>query len=234
LLNKKPKVCETGLKSKKKTSSVREDWTVNRILKDDAFYLMAPNFFIMPFIFTGLMFYMIPLGAYKGWTVEWMAYCFIGFAVSNFISAIITGHFIDRIKAIKLFPFYLLPMIIAISMIIFFSSPWVGMAYLILLGISVGMSVTTESNVITEVYGIRNLGTVRSVFSFLAIVGSALGPLCISLLMDFGLRFENIFEISLITLVIISVNSLRKFPKKHHSIENIWEIPKVMIYRKAS
>ncbi|HXA01705.1 MAG TPA: MFS transporter, partial [Cytophagaceae bacterium] len=234
LLNKKPKACEEGLESKKKRNKVKEDWTVSRILKDDAFYLMAPNFFIMPFIFTGLMFFMIPLGAYKGWTIEWMAYCFIGFAISNFFSAMITGHFIDKIKAIKLFPFYLLPMIIAISIVIFFSAQWAGMAYLILLGISVGMAVTTESNVITEVYGIRNLGTVRSVFSFLAITGSALGPLCMSILRDFGLRFESVLEISLILLAIISVNSLRKFPKKHHSIQTIWEIPKVMIFRKAS
>ena len=234
LLNKKPKVFEAGLKSKKKPSKVKEDWTVSRILKDDAFYLLAPNIFIMPFIFTGLMFFMIPLGIYKGWTIEWMAYCFTGFAIANFASSVITGHFIDRIKAIKLYPFYLLPMIIGISIVIFFSTEWAGMAYLILLGISVGMAVTTESNVITEVYGIRNLGTVRSIFSFLAIIGSALGPLCMSILMDLGLRFESVFELSLIILAVISVNSLRKFPKKHHSIQTIWEIPKVLIYRKAS
>jgi hypothetical protein len=108
------------------------------------------------------------------------------------------------------------------------------MVYLILLGISVGMGVTTESNVITEVYGIRRLGTVRSVFSFLAISGSALGPLCMSILMDLGLRFESVFEISLVMLTMISINSLRKFPKKHHEIQTIWAIPKVMIFRKAS
>jgi MFS family permease len=233
-LNKKPKAIEEGLKPAKKAHKVKEDWTVKRILKDDAFYLMAPNVFIMPFIFTGLMFFMIPLGVYKGWTVEWMAYCFTGFAIANFSSSIITGHFIDRIKAMKLFPFYLLPMIIGISIVIIFSSPWAGMAYLSLLGISVGMGVTTESNVITEVYGIRNLGTVRSVFSFLAITGSALGPLCMSILMDLGLKFESVFEISLTILTVISINSLRKFPKKRHSIQTIWEIPKVMIYRKAS
>jgi MFS family permease len=233
-LNKKPKVCESGLKSGKKPSQVKEDWTVKRILKDDAFYLMAPNFFIMPFIFTGLMFFMIPLGIYKEWTVEWMAYCFTGFAMANFLSSVITGHFIDRIKAIKLFPFYLLPMMIAISIVISFSGQWAGMAYLILLGMSVGMAVTTESNVITEVYGIRKLGTVRSVFSFMAIIGSALGPLSMSLLMDSGFRFESVLEISLIMLAVISINSFRKFPKKHHSIQTIWEIPKVMIFRKAS
>ena len=166
--------------------------------------------------------------------MEWMAYCFIGFAIANFSSCIITGHFIDRIKALKLFPFYLLPMIVAISVIIFFSASWAAMAYLILLGISVGMGAATESNVITEVYGLRNLGTVRSVFSFLAITGSALGPLSISILTDHGLRFESVFEISLVILTVISINSLRKFPKKHRSIQTVWEIPKVIIFRKVS
>ncbi|MFL5730101.1 MAG: nitrate/nitrite transporter [Cytophagaceae bacterium] len=234
LLNKKPKAEEAGLKSKKKPNKVKEDWTVGKILKDDAFYLLAPNVFIMPFIFTGLMFFMIPLGIHKGWSVQWMAYCFMGFAISNFVSAIVSGHYIDKIKALKFFPFYLLPMITGIAIAILFSGEWAGMVYLILLGISIGMGATTETNVLTEVYGIRNLGTVRSVFSFLAITGSALGPLCMSLLIDSGLSFESVLEIALVALSIISINSLRKFPKKHHKMDTFWEIPKVIVYRKAS
>jgi fucose permease len=125
-------------------------------------------------------------------------------------------------------------MAMGISLILLFSGDWVALAYLILTGTSMGMSVTTESAVVTEVYGLRNIGTVRSVFTFITIIGSALGPFVISLLLDTGLALNQILEFSLIIIAGISLNSFRKFPKKHHAINTIWEIPRVMIYRKAS
>jgi MFS family permease len=236
LLEKKPKAEEKGIINNpvKKHKKIKSEWTVRKLLRDDTFYLLAPHTFTMPFIFTGLMFFMIPLATYKGWTMEWMAFCFTGFALANFSASIITGSFIDRMKAIKIFPYFLIPMALGISLVLLFSGKWVALAYLILTGVSMGMAVTTESAVITEVYGLRNIGAVRSVFTFISIVGSALGPFAISLLLDAGLVLNQVLELSLIILACISINSFRKFPKKHHAIHTIWEIPRVMIYRKAS
>jgi MFS family permease len=236
LLESKPKADEKGIihHKNKKHKKIKSEWTVSKLLKDDTFYLLAPHTFTMPFIFTGLMFFMIPLATYKGWSIEWMAFCFTGFAIANFSASILSGYVIDRMKAIKIFPYFLIPMALGISLILLFSGDWVALAYLILTGISMGMAVTTESAVVTEVYGLRNIGTVRSVFTFISIIGSALGPFAISLLLDSGFALSQILEFCLIIIAGISINSFRKFPKKHHAISTIWEIPRVMIYRKAS
>jgi MFS family permease len=236
LLESKPKADEKGIHhhKNKKHKKIKSEWTVGKLLKDDTFYLLAPHTFTMPFIFTGLMFFMIPLATYKSWSIEWMAFCFTGFAAANFGASILSGYLIDRMKAIKIFPYFLLPMALGISLILLFSGDWVALAYLILTGTSMGMAVTTESAVVTEVYGLRNIGTVRSVFTFISIIGSALGPFAISLLLDAGISLTTVLEWSLLIIAVISINSFRKFPKKHHSINTIWEIPRVMIYRRAS
>jgi MFS family permease len=236
LLENKPKAEEKGIIQNpiKKHKKIKSEWTVRKLLKDDAFYLLAPHTFTMPFIFTGLIFFMIPLATFKGWTIEWMAYCFTGFALANFTASMFTGYLIDRMKAIKIFPCFLIPMALGIALVLLFSAKWVALAYLMLTGVSMGMAVTTESAVITEVYGLRNIGTVRSVFTFISIVGSALGPFAISLLLDAGLALNQVLELSMVIIVCITINSFRKFPKKHHSINTIWEIPRVMIYRRAS
>src|SRR5204863_7447317 len=105
--------------------------------------------------------------------------------------------------------------------------------YLTLAGFSIGSGVTTETSVIVEIYGMKNIGTVKSVFSTLAILASALGPLVMGVLLDAGYTFDTILFMCLILLSVISINSFRNYSKKHRVLKSIWSIPKVMLYRKT-
>jgi MFS family permease len=229
-----PKAKEDFLKKiKRKKKLVKEEWTINKILRGNQFYLLAPIVFILPFIFTGLMFFMVPISNYKGWTIEWMSYCFIGFACANLFSSFTAGQLVDRFKARRLLPFYLLPLIAGIACILIFDGAWTAIVYLTLAGFTVGSGMTTETSVIVEIYGMKNIGTVKSLFSTIAIIGSALGPLVMGSLLDAGFNFDFILFISLSILSVISLNSFRSYSRKHKTLKSVWSIPKVMLFRRA-
>ncbi|MBX9852976.1 MAG: MFS transporter [Cytophagaceae bacterium] len=234
-LSNMPKVEENFVeKTKKLKPLANEQWSIKKILLGNQFYLIAPGIFIIPFVFTGLMFYLLPIGDDKYWSTEWISYCFMGFACANLTSSIVAGQLIDRFKARKLFRFCSLPLILGISCIILFEGEWTALVCLTLAGITIGSGVTTETAAIAEIYGLKNLGTVKSVFSTLTIIASALGPLMIGLLLDNGYGFDTILTISIAALIILSLNSFRKSTKKHKALKSVWAIPRMMIYQKAA
>lgn len=230
-----PKVNEDFIRiRKKKKALIKEEWSIKKILSGNQFYLLGPNIFIMPFIFTGLMFYLIPIGDYKYWSTEWISFCFIGFACMNLLSSFIIGRMIDRFKAIKLFRFCTIPLILGTFTVYIFDAEWAALVFLSLAGISMGMNLTTETAAIAEVYGIKNLGTVKSVFTTLTIVASALGPLAMGYLLEMGYTYNTILLLCSLSLLIIAVNNFRSYTKKHKNLKSVWSIPKVIVLRKVA
>lgn len=233
-LKNKPTVKEKFIeRPKKKKVKVKEEWSIEKVLMGNQFYLLSINIFTLPFISTGLMFFLMPLAGFKNWSAEWISVCFIGFACTNLSSSFITGQLIDKIRARFLLPYYMIPFALGISCILFFDGPWAAFAYLSLAGFSLGSGVAVETGVIAETYGIKNIGTVKSVFTTLTILASALGPLAMGLLLDMRYSFNTVLLLSLAFICLVSLNSFRKFSRKHKRIKSLWSIPKVILFRKA-
>lgn len=233
-LKNKPKVQEKFAEAKKKKKNpVKEEWSTRKVLVGNQFYQLSGNIFLLPFISTGLMFFLIPIASFKNWTIEWISLCFIGYAAANLFSSFITGQLIDKYKSTSLLPFYMLPYALGIACILLFDGPWTAFAYLSLAGLSMGANLTIETGVIAEVYGLKSIGTVKSVFTTLTIMASALGPLAMGLMLDQGYSFDTLLLISLILISMVSFNSLRPVSKKHKRVRSVWAIPRHILYRKA-
>jgi MFS family permease len=125
---------------------------------------------------------------------------------------ILAGPLVDRFSAVRLYPFYLLPFAAGILVLLVSDNRWAGMAYMVLMGLTMGAGATIRSAIQAELYGIKAIGAVRSVFTSLLIISTALGPAAYGLLLDAGFSFTAILQISLGLVVVTFVLSFRVFP----------------------
>ena len=77
------------------------------MLRDPRFRLILPALLASPFISTGVMFHQVHLAVTKGWALEWLAACYLGYAGAKVIGSLLMGPLVDRFTAVRLFPMVL-------------------------------------------------------------------------------------------------------------------------------
>lgn len=173
------------------------------MFKDKYFYIIAANALILPFLITGLFFYQTSLADEKGWSLEWLGASFIGFAAARTVFSLFSGKLIDKFSAVNVFPYFLFPFALGLLTITLIDHQYAAFAYLFLTGTSMGFSTTIKPAVISEVYGVRNLGSIKSLFSTLAVLSTAVGPIQFGYILDSGFTFMHITSAGLILVLIV-------------------------------
>lgn len=189
------------------------------LFRDKNFYLIALNSIVLPFLVTGLFFYQSSLADFKNWTIEWISFSFLGFAAGRTVSSLISGKLIDKYSALKLLPLYLIPFLIGLISLLFFDHNYIAIAYLTLTGISVGFGSTIKTAVIAEIYGVKSLGGIRSVFATIMILGTALSPLLFGFLIDNGYSFNYIITGGILLVILVSILSTQIAVQYKYAIE---------------
>jgi MFS family permease len=179
------------------------------ILRSKAFLLLAPNVFFVPFAITGLFFYQFAIVEYKGWGVGVIAAGLTAYAIASATSILTAGPLIDRYKAKTFFPFYLLPFFVAILVIWLIPYSWGIFIYMIMMGLSVGFGNATVAALQVEFFGQRYIGTVRSLFTSMMVLSSAVGPARYGIMLDAGFDFGQVFVVTLVILILVILQSLR-------------------------
>jgi MFS family permease len=193
------------------------------LLREGRFWLIAVNSFVTPFLLTALFLYQVPIGESKGWSLAWVAFSFTFYAFSTAFSMLLSGWLIDKFSARMLFPLYLVPMLIGIIPLIFGSALWMGPFYMAMAGVSSGLGGPVKTALQSEIYGVRYLGTVRSLFSSLLIVSTALGPPLFGYFVDTNLPSFWLFLFSSVVLIAVIILSFKIWPAGY------WQIVKVRI-----
>lgn len=178
------------------------------LLKTKNFYIIAFNSAVVPFVVTGLFFYQVILAGEKGWSLELIASAFTGFAVGRTVSVIISGKLIDRYSGMRLLPFYLLPMIAGLVILMVTDFPAAAFIYLLLTGFSVGSGNTIKNAALAEFYGTANLGSIRSLFITIIVFSTALSPVLFGVMLDQNLGFVVIIAGSIGLTVFAVLTSL--------------------------
>lgn len=155
-------------------------------------WMTLPALITPPFVLTGLFLFQAPLSEYKGWSLEWMAAAFTGFAVTRAACSLGMGSLIDRFTATALLPIYTLPMGAAVLLLRFADSPWVVFPYLMLIGVTAGAMGSIVSAVWAEMFGADNVGRVRSFGTAAAVFSAASAPALMGFLFNHGIGFERI------------------------------------------
>jgi MFS family permease len=136
--------------------------------------------------------------------MEWMALNITAYAIASFSFSILAGPIIDKLSAKKVFPFILFPMVIGLIFLIVFKHPFATTLFWFFLGITAGLNPTVSNALYAEEYGIQGLGAVRSLFTFVMVGSTALGPIMYSLMLDNGFSF-NLIHIILILVIALNI-----------------------------
>jgi MFS family permease len=173
------------------------------------FWIIAANIFVVPFLCTAVFLYQFTIGQSKGWDATWVAFSFAFYAVFNAVSLLASGNLVDRFSGVKLFPLYLLPTLLALVLMAFVDNKWVYPIFYALLGISSGLGSTIKTAMQVEIYGTGNLGKIRSYFSTLLVLSTALGPPVFGFFIDKHYSFNTVMVIFAILTLLILVLSFR-------------------------
>lgn len=198
-------------KSEEDVGTTRENYS--KIFSDNRTLYTIPAILIPPFWVTGLFLYQVSAAGDMGWTAAVVASAFVAFAISRIVSGLLSGPMIDRFSAQTLFPFFLLPMMLGLSVAIFFSGTWTAFIYMGLVGVTLGLSSTFKSSLWAELYGTKMIGTVQSLFASIMVFSTALSPFLMGWMLDSGFTLTSIFVIALTTSFFSALLSCRLFFK---------------------
>ncbi len=180
-------------------------WKQADVLRSRAFYLYAPSVFLIGFLQTALFFFQTFIADEKMWRIEWMAASIMAYAVASSLSSIAAGPMVDRYTAARIFPFVLIPLAMGLLVLSYGVSHAFAPVFWFFIGISGGMSSPVNASLYAEKYGARSLGTVRSLFTFVMVVSTAMGPLVYSFFLERSFSFRDIHWLM---IAVITVNLL--------------------------
>lgn len=164
--------------------------TLSEVVRDPVFYPQVLAMMAPAFISTGLFFHQVHLAEVKGWSLEWLASCFVGFAVAQALSSLVAGTLVDRLGGIRLLPFYLPALGLAALTLIVTDHVLGALVYMILVGTTAGAGFTLMGAVFAEMHGTGHLGAIRSLIQATMVMATAASPIIFGLLLDAGVGFD--------------------------------------------
>ena len=172
--------------------SAISSWSRKQVLRDGRFYMLLPAVLAPSLISTALFFHHLEIAAVKGWSAAWLTGSYWVFAGGIVLASLAAGPLIDRITAARVLPAFLLPMVLGLLIIWGFDDQLWVWPYLLLIGLTSGLSYTAVTALWAEMYGTGHLGAIRSLAVSLSVFASALGPVIMGVLMDADISVETI------------------------------------------
>jgi predicted MFS family arabinose efflux permease len=163
------------------------------LLRDQRYWLALPGLMAPPFIVTGIFIHQDYVIATQGWTPAWFALCFVVYGVVHWLASLATGLAVDRFSAVRLLPFYLLPMAAGVLLLALASGQWVGIVMMTLLALTIGSIPPITGALWAKVYGVENLGTIRSLNVAIMVFATSLSPIVYGLCIDQGVSAGLLF-----------------------------------------
>lgn len=166
-------------------------WTRMDALRSPVFWAMAPAVMSFSGFGTAFWFHQVHFAEVKGWSHLALVSVFPLGTITLFLSTLAYGWLVDRLGAVRLLPFYLIPYVLAF--ILHWYAPalvWTAFA-VILMGMAGGGQNTLLNACWAEFFGTKHLGSIKSATTALMVLGSALGPGLSGWLIDIGIGFET-------------------------------------------
>ena len=180
-------------------------WRRRDVLKDFKFYMYLPLSLLMSFTVTGFLFHQVYIAEIKSWTLINLAKGFIFYAVSGITGSIISGILIDKFTGRKLIPFHLLPMLAIFIVMLFSDHFYVLYLYMAGLGLSNGFTENISNSLWAEMYGVKNLGSIKALLTFFGIMASASSPFLYGIILDQTGSINTLIYLSLILIILFSL-----------------------------
>ncbi len=99
---------------------------------------------------------------------------------------LLAGPLIDRLTAMRVTQIMLIPLVLSCLILGLAAHPLAVLVYMVILGVHSGLHLTSVSALWAELYGLKHLGAIKSLYTALMVLSSALGPVIMGSLMDLG------------------------------------------------
>lgn len=183
------------------TGTVRQ-WTPREVRHDLRFWLILPSVVALSFIGTGIIFHQVHLTEIKGWSLAWFAGNYFTMAATMVATALLSGPLIDRVGAARLLPVYLMPAVLSLATLAAGDAPLVVPVFMVLQGISAGLSRVVLGALWAERYGVLHLGAIRALVAASMVIASGASPATFGWLIDLGITFDAIIWMCVAYLVV--------------------------------
>jgi sugar phosphate permease len=170
-------------------------WRRREVLSHWLFWALMPGILAPSFIGTSAFFHQVHVSEVKGWDLAVMALGYPAYAGVTVAASLACGWLVDRIGPVSLLPFYLLPMAVGIMALAprVFPDDGVGSWHLAmaLFGLTQGAGTALLGALWPELYGTRNLGSIKALATSAMVFSTAMGPGITGLLIDAGYMFPS-------------------------------------------
>jgi MFS family permease len=173
--------------AKASTLRTARDWTRAEVIRDPILYLLLVGTLAPSFIVTVIFFHQSYLIALRGYDPLAFATSFAVMSVTTTVFGFVCGALIDRFGALRLLPFFLLPLAVASLAVGLITPIWGLYVFMFLVGVSNGFTSTLLGALWPEVYGVANLGGIRAITVSAMVLASAIGPGITGALIDWGI-----------------------------------------------
>jgi len=179
---------------------------------------MAPGFLGLSFVGTGIIFHQVHLVDFKGWSLAWFAANYSVMAAASVVTSLFVGPLMDRTSAVRMTPYYQIPALVAVLFLAGGDALWVIPVYMVLYGISIGVTRVVISALWAEWYGVRHLGAIRALVAAMMVMASAASPVLFGWMIDRGITINAILFMSAaytalsIVLIVIAVRFPARIP----------------------
>ena len=180
-------------------------WRRRDVLKDLKFYTYLPLSLLMSFTVTGFLFHQVYIAEIKSWTLINLAQGFIFYAISGITGSIISGILIDKLTGRKLIPIHLLPMLAIFIVMLFSDHVYVLYLYMAGFGLSNGFTENISNSMWAEMYGVKNLGSIKAMLTFFGVMASASSPFLYGMILDQTGSINTLVYLSLILIILFSL-----------------------------
>ena len=163
------------------------------MLRDYRFWLALPAVLAGPFIITGIFIHQGFILEAKGWSSVWFASCFVIYGISHWLSSMLSGVLVDRLNAMQLLPYFLVPLAIGLFVTAYLDGQWLALVIMTSLGLTIGSAATITSALWAEAYGTKYLGSIRSLITSLGVISTSLSPALFGVLIDNDISVRQLF-----------------------------------------
>ena len=179
-----------------------KQWKRVEVLKDYRFYIVCLNMLAMPWIATGVFVYQSFITESKEWGPFIIAQSFMVYSVLSVITLLISGFLIDKFTSRKLLIFMNIPLLLSTLVLFNFDASLSAFIFLGLIGVSNGLANVLGSSTWAEIYGVKYIGSIKSLTTALMVFSTAFGTAFFGLLIDKGYSIEGIALVSFIYILI--------------------------------
>jgi MFS family permease len=187
----KPRVPHGQLSKEASSSPVVRSWTRREVLRDPIFWVLLVGILAPPFIGTTIFYHQNYMTTLNDWPPQLFATSLLVMAFTTLCFNLLVGTVIDRFGSKSVLPYFLLPLAGACFALAFSGPAFSLFIVMVLLGISYGVSSTLFGALWPEIYGLANLGGVRSITISAAVFATAAGPGLTGTLIDRGLSLPT-------------------------------------------